>query len=188
MTSPVFVRSVPYARHVTCSELHRHGRQVHDHAYRSPHRHLPPAIAKSVAVSHGHHDHDHQGQGQVRDYGHHDSAHGHSHGLLDPSVTRSREGIRAVAGSLAVLGAAAAAQTIVFVASGSVALLADLVHNGGDALTAVPLAIAFGLRSETAERRAGLAVVLAVFISAASRVPSPSIGLSTRAPRIIYRR
>ncbi len=74
--------------------------------------------------------------------------------------------MRAVAGSLVVLGAAAAAQMIVFVASGSVALLADLVHNGGDALTAVPLAIAFSLRSETAERRAGLAVVLAVFISA----------------------
>jgi cation diffusion facilitator family transporter len=65
-----------------------------------------------------------------------------------------------------VLGGAAVAQTIVFVASGSVALLADVVHNGGDALTAIPLAIAFSLRSATAERRAGLVVVAAVFISA----------------------
>ena len=50
--------------------------------------------------------------------------------------------------------------------SNSVALLADLIHNFGDALTAVPLAIAFLLRSGRAERLAGLAVVLAIFTSA----------------------
>jgi cation diffusion facilitator family transporter len=71
-----------------------------------------------------------------------------------------------VAWSLGVLGAAAVAQVIVFVATGSVALLADVVHNGGDALTAIPLAIAFSLGSRVAERRAGLLVVAAVFISA----------------------
>jgi cation diffusion facilitator family transporter len=54
----------------------------------------------------------------------------------------------------------------VFVLSGSVALLADLIHNGGDALTAVPLGIAFALRSPRAEGYAGLAVVLAIFVSA----------------------
>jgi cation diffusion facilitator family transporter len=48
----------------------------------------------------------------------------------------------------------------------SIALLADLIHNFGDALTAVPVGIAFLLRSERAERYAGLAVVLAIFISA----------------------
>jgi cation diffusion facilitator family transporter len=79
---------------------------------------------------------------------------------------RSREGIRAVSLSLGVLGLAAAAQTAVFIASGSVALLADLIHNFGDALTAVPLGIAFALRSATAERRSGLGVVAAIFISA----------------------
>jgi cation diffusion facilitator family transporter len=47
-----------------------------------------------------------------------------------------------------------------------VALLADLIHNGGDALTALPLGIAFFLRSGRAERIAGLAVVLAIFVSA----------------------
>jgi len=52
------------------------------------------------------------------------------------------------------------------VLSGSVALLADLIHNFGDALTAVPLGIAFVLRSERAERGAGLAVVAAIFVSA----------------------
>jgi cation diffusion facilitator family transporter len=68
--------------------------------------------------------------------------------------------------SLAVLGATAIAQTLIFLLSGSVALLADLIHNFGDALTAVPLGIAFVLRSERAERYAGLAVVAAIFISA----------------------
>lgn len=96
----------------------------------------------------------------------HDEGHGHSHGLIDDSIKRSHDGIRAVSLSLVVLGLTAVAQTIVFIASGSIALLADLIHNFGDALTAVPLGIAFALRSEVAERRAGLAVVAAIFISA----------------------
>lgn len=96
----------------------------------------------------------------------HAHGHGHSHGLVDPSIKRSREGIRAVALALLVLGATALAQTIVFVASGSVALLADLIHNFGDAATAIPLGIAFALRSAAAEHVAGLAVVLAIFVSA----------------------
>jgi cation diffusion facilitator family transporter len=65
-----------------------------------------------------------------------------------------------------VLGAAAIAQTAIFALSGSVALLADLIHNFGDALTAVPLGIAFVMRSQRAEQFAGLAVVAAIFISA----------------------
>jgi len=68
--------------------------------------------------------------------------------------------------SFGVLGATALAQTLIFTLSGSVALLADLIHNFGDALTAVPLAIAFLLRSERAERIAGLFVVAAIFVSA----------------------
>jgi cation diffusion facilitator family transporter len=71
-----------------------------------------------------------------------------------------------VLASLAVLGVTAALQTLVFVASGSVALLADLIHNFGDALTAVPLGAAFLLRSQRAERTAGLFVVAAIFVSA----------------------
>jgi cation diffusion facilitator family transporter len=96
----------------------------------------------------------------------HPHAHGHSHGLVDESIKRSREGMRAVALALLVLGLAAAAQVAVFIASGSVALLADVIHNAGDAATAIPLGIAFALRSATAERWAGLAVVLAIFASA----------------------
>lgn len=100
------------------------------------------------------HDHDH------------DHEHGHSHGLVDPSIVRSRAGVRAVATSLAILGVAAGVQLAIFISSNSVALLADLIHNFGDALTAVPLAIAFLLRSLRGERLAGLAVVFAIFVSA----------------------
>jgi cation diffusion facilitator family transporter len=96
----------------------------------------------------------------------HDVGHGHRHGLVDPTIKRSRAGLVAVGWSLLVLGLAALAQTAVFVASGSVALLADLIHNFGDAATAFPLAIAFALRSARAERWAGLAVVFAIFVSA----------------------
>ena len=79
---------------------------------------------------------------------------------------RSHAGVRAVALSLAVLGAAALAQLAIFLVANSVALLADLIHNVGDALTALPLAAAFYLRSFRAEKFAGLAVVLVIFVSA----------------------
>ena len=97
---------------------------------------------------------------------HHAQAHGHSHGLVDPTIKRSRAGLVAVGWSLLVLALTALAQTAVFLASGSIALLADLIHNFGDAATAFPLAVAFALRSARAERWAGLAVVFAIFVSA----------------------
>jgi cation diffusion facilitator family transporter len=106
-----------------------------------------------MASSRAHHGHDH-----------------HDHGrsvLADPTVRRSRAGVRAVLISLVVLGATAAAQAVIFALSGSVALLADLVHNVGDAATAIPVGIAFLLRSERAERISGLFVVLAILVSAA---------------------
>lgn len=93
-------------------------------------------------------------------------SHGHSHGLVDASIRRSRAGLRVVGVSLALLAATAVAQAAIYVATSSVALLADLVHNAGDALTAVPLAAAFLLRSERAERGAGVLVVLAILASA----------------------
>jgi cation diffusion facilitator family transporter len=85
---------------------------------------------------------------------------------VDRSIVRSHEGVKAVSISLAVLGLAAVAQVAIFLLSGSVALLADLIHNSGDALTAIPLGIAFFLRSFRGEKLAGLAVVLAIFVSA----------------------
>jgi cation diffusion facilitator family transporter len=96
----------------------------------------------------------------------HDHGHGHSHGLVHESIKRSRAGLRAVSLSLLVLLVTALAQAAVFLATSSVALLADLIHNFGDALTAVPLGAAFLLRSLTAERRAGYAVVAVIFLSA----------------------
>jgi cation diffusion facilitator family transporter len=95
----------------------------------------------------------------------HSHSHSHSHGLIAPSIKRSRAGLTAVGGALVVLAITALAQTAVFLASGSVALLADVIHNFGDAATAIPLAIAFALRSARAERWAGLFVVAAIFIS-----------------------
>ena len=106
---------------------------------------------------HERHDHDHE-------HGDHD--HGHTHGLIDRSILRSREGVKTVAIALAVLAAAAVAQLFIFALSGSVALLADLIHNFGDALTAVPLGIAFFLRSARGEKIAGLFVVFAIGVSA----------------------
>ena len=85
---------------------------------------------------------------------------------MDDSIKRSREGLKAVGLSLAVLGVAAVAQLAIYLASGSVALLADLIHNFGDASTAIPLGAAFLLRSAKAERIAGLFVVAAIFVSA----------------------
>jgi cation diffusion facilitator family transporter len=79
---------------------------------------------------------------------------------------RSRAGLTAVSLSLGVLGATALVEAAILLLTGSVALLADLIHNIGDALTAVPLAIAFFLGSFRAEKIAGLAVVLAIFVSA----------------------
>jgi cation diffusion facilitator family transporter len=92
--------------------------------------------------------------------------HGHSHGLVHDSIKRSRAGLRAVGWALLILAATAGVQAAVFVATGSVALLADLIHNAGDAATAIPLGIAFALRRASAERRAGLFVVAAIFVSA----------------------
>lgn len=127
-------------------DLHCHGELRHAHPHTGPHEH------------HSDHRHEHP-----RDHRH---EHEHSHGLVDESVKRSREGIRAVAYALAILTVTAAVQAVVFALSGSLALLADLIHNGGDALTAIPLGVAFALRSPRAERLAGLAVVAAIFISA----------------------
>ena len=99
-------------------------------------------------------------------HAHADAGYGHVHGLVERSVKRSRAGVRAVALALGVLALTAAAQAAVFIATDSVALLSDLIHNAGDALTALPLATAFALRSARAERYAGLFVVLAIVASA----------------------
>jgi cation diffusion facilitator family transporter len=149
---------------------------------------------------HDDHQHDHghaHDRHQDHDQDHHDHGHdhGHRHGVLgglrhaltphshDPSqstdsaLESSAEGTRAVKVGLLVLGVTAALQAFVVVLSGSVALLADTVHNLSDALTAVPLWIAFVLARRAPTRRftyglgrvedlAGLFVVLMIAASA----------------------
>ena len=111
---------------------------------------------------HAEHDHEHD----------HHHIHGHSHGLVDRSIVRSRDGVRTVSISLAVLAATAGLQGAIFALSGSIALLADLIHNFGDALTAFPLAIAFFLRSAEANSLPAS--------RSCSRSSSPPASLSTR--------
>lgn len=105
----------------------------------------------------------------------------HSHETadkLDSALESSARGMRALWISLAVLGATALAQAFVVAVSGSVALLGDTVHNTADALTAVPLGIAFVLGRRAATRRftygygraedlAGIVIVLTIAASAA---------------------
>ena len=105
---------------------------------------------------------------------------GHSHDpgdAIDDALAADARGVRAVKISLVVLAATAAAQLAIVAVSGSVALLADTVHNFSDALTAVPLWIAFALGGRAATRRytfgyrraedlAGLFVLLVILGSA----------------------
>lgn len=116
------------------------------------------------------HNHSHEAHRHHRHDDHHphehENGHGHSHGMIDPSIIRSSEGVRAVSLSLLVLFITGGLQLGIFALSNSVALLADLIHNFGDALTAIPLGIAFFLRSARGERLAGYFVVVLILVSA----------------------
>jgi cation diffusion facilitator family transporter len=119
----------------------------HEHAAHHEHQH----------VAHGEHQHDHRpgGWAWIR----HRAAHlvvPHSHQAadkVDRALETSAEGLRTLRISLAVLGVTTVLQALVVVLSGSVALLGDTIHNGADALTAVPLGIAFVLGRRAATRR-----------------------------------
>ncbi|MBA3411593.1 MAG: cation transporter [Geodermatophilaceae bacterium] len=144
----------------------------------------------------GQHDHDHGAE--EHDYGHAAGEHGHEHqkGIrgwlasvvrphshdaadsVDSALEASAQGIRAVKISLLVLGLTAVVQLIVVLFTGSAALLADTIHNFSDALTAVPLWIAFVIGRRPATRRytygfgraedlAGVFIVAMIALSAA---------------------
>lgn len=117
--------------------------------------------------SHGSHGHSHGDEG----------GHGHTHGVIDPSIASSARGIWAIKWSFVILAITAALQLVVVFTSGSVALLADTIHNIGDAATAIPLWIAFTLvrRKPTrtfnyglgrVEDFAGMLIVLIILFSA----------------------
>jgi cation diffusion facilitator family transporter len=106
-----------------------------------------------------------------------ETRHGHTHGVIDPSIAESKEGIRAVKWSFAILMGTALLQFAAVTATGSVALLADTIHNFADATTAIPLGVAFLLGRRTPTRTftyglgrvedlAGLLIVLIILFSA----------------------
>jgi len=115
-----------------------------------------------------HHSHDHHhGRGE----------HNHIHGIVDPTLASTDKGIFAIKWSFTILAITAALQMVVVFASGSVALLADGIHNIGDAATAIPLWVAFALarRKPTStftygygrvEDLAGILIVLIILFSA----------------------
>jgi cation diffusion facilitator family transporter len=142
----------------------------HEHEHAHPHD------------DHGHdhpHPDDHSPTGIRHRLGHLLTPHSHETAdKLDSALESSARGMRALWVSLAVLGVTALVQAVVVVVSGSVALLGDTVHNAADALTAVPLGIAFVLGRRAATRRftygygraedlAGIAIVLTIAASAA---------------------
>jgi cation diffusion facilitator family transporter len=144
-----------------------HSREHHDHNARHhqhPHDDHDHPHAGAALEEHAHRDHEH-------------SAHGHSHGVVDASITTSNRGIWAIKWSFVGLGITAVIQLAVVIASGSVALLADMIHNVGDAATAIPLGIAFLFGRHQASKRftfghgrvediAGVLVVLTILFSA----------------------
>lgn len=103
--------------------------------------------------------------------------HGHSHGFVDPSIAASGRGLWALKWSFLGLMATAMLQVVVVAVSGSVALLADTIHNFADAATAIPLGLAFWLARRGLTRRftyglgrvedlAGVAIVVTILVSA----------------------
>ena len=106
-----------------------------------------------------------------------DEPHGHSHGVIDATIASTDRGIWAIKWSFVILAVTAAFQIVVVLISGSVALLADTIHNVADATTAIPLWVAFRLArrkpTETftygygrVEDLAGIAIVLIILLSA----------------------
>ncbi len=119
----------------------------------------------------GGHDHGPQASGPGGD------GHGHTHGFVDPSIASTSRGLWALKWSFVGLLATAFFQMVIVALSGSVALLADTIHNFADAATAIPLGIAFWLARRAATRRftyglgrvedlAGIAIVATILASA----------------------
>jgi cation diffusion facilitator family transporter len=115
--------------------------------------------------------------GHERHGGHDHGAHGHTHGVIDATIATTDRGIWAIKWSFVILAVTALLQMGVVVLSGSVALLADTIHNVGDATTAIPLWIAFMLARRQPTRTfpyglgrvedlAGVVIVLIILFSA----------------------
>lgn len=152
----------------TAGAVHRHGWHVHSHPHSRPHGHFVLPRSRPL-VDPRPPDHDHRG-GRA-----HDAGHGHSHGLVDRSIVRSREGVKVVSISLAVLGIAAGAQVAIFLLSGSVALFADLIHK---ARLSSPALLADGNHARV-DGFVSLGVVAsAIVVSLGLQIGDPIIGLA----------
>lgn len=138
-------------------------------------------VGMGPAHLHGHdhrHADTHHGHAHAdADRGHADGHPGHTHGIVDPTIASTERGIWALKWSFVILAITAALQCVVVVMSGSVALLADTIHNVADAATAIPLWIAFLLARRKPSRRftygfgrfedlAGLTIVAIILFSA----------------------
>jgi cation diffusion facilitator family transporter len=121
-------------------------------------------------MAHHHHEHDHA-------HSNHGAHAGHGHGVVDPSIATTTEGLWALKWSFVVLMATALLQAAIVFVSGSVGLLADTIHNFGDAATAIPLGIAFLFARKPANERftfgygrvedlAGVTIVFVILFSA----------------------
>jgi cation diffusion facilitator family transporter len=122
----------------------------------------------------GAHGHSHDAHAHGHD---HHGPHGHTHGVIDATIATTDRGIWAIKWSFVILALTAAMQIVVVAISGSVALLADTIHNVADATTAIPLWIAFVLArrkpSKTftyglgrVEDLAGITIVIIILFSA----------------------
>lgn len=119
------------------------------------------------------------GDGHGHSHGGHDGggAHGHAHGVIDATLASTERGIWAIKWSFVILGITSVIQLVVVFYTGSVALLADTIHNIGDATTAIPLWVAFVLARRKPSRTfnyglgrvedlAGILIVLIILFSA----------------------
>jgi cation diffusion facilitator family transporter len=157
------------------------GMGIGDHSHGTPHEHEHHDQAHEHDQDHDH-DHYHASASRFVARVRHAAGHlftPHSHDTadqVDAAMESSREGIRVLWISLAVLAATAVAQLGVVVWTHSVALLGDTLHNFADALTAVPLGVAFLIGRRSATRRytygygraEDLAGIFIVFLIAAS--------------------
>ena len=164
---------------------HRHGSRRHAHDFEPRHRHLlmpQPAVLEDEVrpqAPDGEHDHDEHG---------HDHDHGHSHGLIHDSIkplARRRPGRADCSGDPRYRRDRPDRRIFYPLGQRGAARRPDPQLPLGDALTAIPLGAAFLLRSERAERIAGLFVVAAIFISA---LPSPGVEQRSLASCIHRRR
>jgi cation diffusion facilitator family transporter len=180
-------------RHMKHSEEHKHDHEhgEHDHPHPHEHEHHDHPHPHDHEHEDEHHEHDHEHGEHDHENGHSHSSnpviawlqhlfmphsHGHQQAALDPTLATDR-GMWALKVSLVGLLVTATFQVVIVGISGSVALLADTIHNFSDALTAIPLGLAFWLSRRARNRRytygygraediAGVVIVVMIAFSA----------------------